>query len=111
MTKTLSPEAKGETKRRYYQAHRSEILEKRKPTTRLRLYGLRPGEFSDLLVRQSDACAVCRTPFAGIAPNVDHDHETGRVRGLLCHRCNLMLGHSRDSATILRVAAEYLDKS
>ena len=41
---------------------------------------------------------------------IDHDHETGFVRGILCSLCNTLLGHAKDDPEILRKAAEYLDR-
>lgn len=41
---------------------------------------------------------------------VDHDHETGKVRGLLCNSCNVMLGHSKDDVAILQKGIEYLNR-
>lgn len=45
----------------------------------------------------------------GRAFHIDHDHDTGVVRGLLCNLCNLLLGHARDQQDVLRAAIEYLD--
>lgn len=69
---------------------------------RARRYGL---TISDLrLVDTEDACAVCGGP----AEVVDHDHVTGRVRGVLCNRCNRGIGLLGDSAPALMLAALYL---
>ena len=63
-----------------------------------------------MLTEQDGACAICTLPFEAKpkAINVDHCHATGRVRGLLCSRCNLGIGMFRDSAQMLRRAAEYV---
>lgn len=53
-------------------------------------YRLRPGQYQELLDAQRNACAICREPFVK-TPHVDHSHETGAVRGILCHRCNTWL--------------------
>ena len=56
-------------------------------------------------------CAICgTTTWNGRhqRPHIDHDHETGRIRGLLCHSCNLLLGNARDDPSILRAAIRYL---
>ena len=42
-------------------------------------------------------------------PHVDHNHNTGVVRGLLCFHCNLILGHAKDESARLRAAADYID--
>lgn len=77
----------------------------------LRKYGLTPEKYDTMLAAQSGSCAICRRPdnepFSMFA--VDHDHGTGRVRGLLCTNCNVLIGHARDEPEILRSAAEYLN--
>lgn len=75
-------------------------------------YGLLPEDIERMRHEQGDCCAICRTALAGwghkTGPHVDHDHETGKVRGLLCAACNLGLGKFRDSAAVLERAAAYL---
>lgn len=65
-----------------------------------------------MLAEQSGLCAVCYGPAVGKSDklSVDHDHATGRVRGLLCHHCNAALGHLMDDPNLLRKAAIYLEK-
>jgi hypothetical protein len=59
---------------------------------------------------QGGVCWICGVGPKKIPLNVDHDHKTGRVRGLLCWHCNnRLLGASRDRPEILRKAAQYLD--
>lgn len=71
-----------------------------------REHGLTIAEFSAMQVRQAGLCAICRLPMKRVC--VDHDHRTGKVRGLLCHNCNVALGHLRDSAGLLFAAIAYL---
>lgn len=79
-----------------------------------RKYGISLNEYVNMLVAQGQKCAICGSD----SPNregadsfdVDHDHETGKVRGLLCKDCNLMIGNARDSSDNLRKGANYLDK-
>jgi hypothetical protein len=72
-------------------------------------YGLSVEDYARMLERQGCACAICRTKDPGARSwHVDHDHATGVVRGLLCHRCNLMLGHAKDSPSVLEAGAGYL---
>lgn len=80
---------------------------------KLRLaYGITVADFDRMLAEQGGACAICRTtdPRGKGRFHVDHDHDTGRVRGLLCHHCNVMLGNAGDSAERLRMGADYLDR-
>ena len=80
---------------------------------RLHKYGVTQETYSKLLEAQQGRCAICGGSPSNTRNNclhVDHDHETGAIRGLLCNNCNLMLGHARDKAENLRLAADYLDK-
>ena len=74
------------------------------------LYGVTPERFAEILESQNGACALCLCPEPNGkgAWHVDHCHETGVVRGLLCNNCNLMLGYSRDNPNTHRRAVEYL---
>lgn len=64
-------------------------------------------QYQELLERQRNTCKICGEVFKK-TPHIDHDHITGRVRGLLCRGCNLMLGNARDSISILEEAISYL---
>lgn len=67
---------------------------KRSERQRFQLYGITPDEVSALRTAQDNRCAICGTddPKGRGDFHVDHCHETGRVRGLLCHKCNFRLG-------------------
>ena len=59
---------------------------------------------------QEGKCMICRENLEdGIYTHVDHNHETGEVRGILCSSCNLMIGLSKDNPDILREAASYIE--
>lgn len=76
---------------------------------RLSFYGLTMNEYNQLFESQERRCAICRTDdFGGKSPSVDHDHKTKKVRGLLCVRCNFLLGFSKDNPVILEKAIRYL---
>lgn len=78
---------------------------------RLRLaYGMTVEAWTVLFESQGKACALCRTgePGGRRGWHTDHDHGTGLVRGILCHRCNTGLGLLGDSLTALTAAVEYL---
>lgn len=83
--------------------------------SRRHLYGLTSNHFQALLLKQKNSCVICGFVFSSDAgrskaASVDHDHATGRIRGLLCAACNHGLGKFKDSSTILRAAADYLEK-
>jgi hypothetical protein len=72
-------------------------------------YGLQKGEYARLYEFQLGHCAICRRATgASRKLSVDHDHDTGAVRGLLCRPCNTMLGHARDRREFFERAAVYL---
>jgi hypothetical protein len=77
-------------------------------------YGLTEEQYLELYKSARGACQVCGTVPTGRGPyrslNVDHDHVTGRVRGLLCAACNKALGYARDNSDTLRKLADYLEK-
>lgn len=75
-----------------------------------RVYGLSPAKYYRMFDAQGGRCAICRTKF-GENPrdtHVDHDHETGKVRGLLCPDCNRGLGLFRDDPVAIARALDYL---
>jgi len=75
-----------------------------------RTYGISLTVYSVMLATQDGRCAICaRPPKPGKNLNVDHDHKTGRVRGLLCFHCNhMLLGRGRENADRHEAAAAYL---
>ena len=73
-------------------------------------YRLTPEDFDQMMADQGGSCAICGAPPAkGKRLHVDHDHETGQIRALLCFHCNCGLGHYQDRPDLLRKAADYLD--
>lgn len=84
-----------------------------------RTYGADQKTFADLLADQNNLCAICKTPHlhaptkkwgrASLA--VDHDHTTGKIRGLLCFQCNTGLGRLGDTLERAEAAVSYLRKA
>ncbi len=76
-----------------------------------RNYGITREERDALFAAQGFKCAVCRTDDPGAKRdwNVDHCHSTGRVRGVLCHNCNVALGLLHDNKQTLANAILYLN--
>ena len=89
-----------------------------------RNYGITLTQYSEMYNAQGGVCAICGKPETARIPgrktktcdsgvrdlSVDHCHQTGAIRGLLCNACNHILGEAKDDPTILRKAADYLDK-
>ncbi len=83
-----------------------------------RKYGLEVKDYEDMLNKQNSKCLICEKPESrkdrsgNVAPLVvDHNHITGKIRGLLCHRCNVAIGHFDDSIHLLSRASHYLKGS
>ena len=93
------------------QAHwRKRNPQKRRESHLAYFYGLSPDGYRQLLSDQGGKCAICQTNVPGHKGNfvVDHNHKTGKVRGLLCAKCNAGLGHFRDKPTVIEAALSYL---
>jgi hypothetical protein len=74
----------------------------------LKQHGMTRGDYEELLAKQDGVCAICLSlPKTRLC--IDHDHRTGRVRGLLCKRCNSVLGYVDDGPTLLRRMVRYLE--
>jgi hypothetical protein len=75
-------------------------------------FGLAPEDKKRMLESQDDKCAICLTEISlSKTTHIDHDHETGQIRGILCNRCNMGLGLFKDSSLLLSNAIAYLDRS
>lgn len=74
-------------------------------------YGISLEQFNELLEIQDNGCAICKKPLDSLRRkmNIDHDHETNQVRGLLCTGCNTGLGHLGDNIEGLKRAILYLE--
>ena len=87
-------------------------------TTLVNNYGLTLKAYNNMLEAQDYKCAICNEPETGthnrgkqtvqLSLAVDHDHETGAVRALLCHKCNKSLGLFNDDINMLKSALDYL---
>jgi hypothetical protein len=95
--------------------HREKVKEEKRVYFRSEKYGISRDDFGRMLASQNGVCAICgksreerghKRDF-----HVDHDHKTNRVRGILCHQCNLMLGNCNDDVDILRRAIQYIERS
>jgi hypothetical protein len=98
-----------------YKSANVELVRESQRRTALKLkYGITPEQYDEMLLNQDGKCAICATDNPGGANNtfhIDHDHETGRVRGLLCHKCNRSIGFLGDNAVGVARALAYLQRS
>ena len=107
--------------RAYYAVHKEQIKERQRRRSwakklsdfwrRLaRFYGISREQYEGLLAKQGGVCGICRKP-----PQeplcVDHSHATGRVRGLLCRKCNTGLGSYDDDASVMAAGIAYLRRA
>lgn len=74
----------------------------------VRTYGLAPGEYAELLAAQNGRCAICMKVPRRRRLAVDHDHQTGRPRALLCYMCNKAIGQFEFDPMVAYNAASYL---
>jgi hypothetical protein len=91
---------------KYFVSYRSTWLRRK--------YGLTLQEFDNLLLFQNNQCAICLKHLeynSDRSVHVDHCHTTNKVRGVLCNKCNMMLGYCKDNITILQSAIKYLEAS
>ena len=120
--KILSP--KRERQRRYERTHRAREGARKRQWRRdlpSPIHGKTRAEIYAILQAQGCACAICGTTRHGGAVTLahgltgqgwhgDHDHKTGRFRGVLCRQCNLGLGHFRDNIKTMYAAIHYLER-
>ncbi len=113
-----SPAVRASRRRRYYEhkAHAEDGRTEASFFQKFRRHGLTLDQYHALVERQDFCCAICGNeppPQNGRRGNVDnfvidHDHQTGRVRALLCWPCNAALGNLRDEPEVARKITEYL---
>ena len=89
-------------KKTYYTENRQAIRDK----VRAKMYGVSPDAIRALLIEQDSRCAICGAKLAKW--HLDHDHATGKVRGLLCSNCNSGIGMLGDDPGRVAAASQYL---
>lgn len=95
------PDALKERQKRYYHQNKEKITDQ----TRKYLYGCTKEQYNELLMWQDGKCAICRSKMT---LSIDHDHKTGKIRGLLCRNCNSGLGFFGESIETLQNAINYV---
>lgn len=123
--KKANPEKLRAQSRRYYEKHRDQVrarskarrvahpanaaLAQKKKDLR-RLYGISFDEYERMLVSQEYRCAICRAHQDDCTLCVDHHHDSGAVRGLLCSSCNSAIGLLHESVAACASAMDYLNR-
>lgn len=101
-------------RRDHYARNRSEILAKTRAYNIKKNYGLTQAQIDEMFKSQGGLCKICKgLPDVGRWKklHIDHDHRTGKVRGLICMKCNHGLGSFADSIESLKSAIKYLEES
>ena len=93
-----------------YRNRRPEVFLAKELKRRLRKYGISKEKLEEMRSVRT-GCYICGGADKNKDLSIDHDHLTGRVRGLLCSRCNLCVGKAEDNPELLRKMADYLEVS
>jgi len=88
---------------------RADIKQRRREHHLTNAYGITLEDYDALLATQGGVCVICHNG-TDEPLHVDHDHTTGKVRGLLCSNCNTGIGLLKDDPVRLRAAADYLEE-
>lgn len=118
--KTTHKEVMSAQRRRYYLKHKERIDAQHQVYSanggNYRRYGITLADYNEMLAVQKGLCLICTEPETAKFKDgrikrlsVDHDHKTGKVRGLLCNPCNRGIGYLRDSLPIIKGALNYLE--
>jgi hypothetical protein len=99
-------EKTAEYSKKYYQAHKRESM----ACDIAKNYGISIDQYEAMLLEQNGVCAICHKAPDKRRLNIDHDHKTGLVRGLLCIKCNRAIGLLKDDTDLLQSAINYLKK-
>ena len=105
---TESPDSAKKRAAEYRANNKEEVKDKKL----FRLYGIGLADYRQMLERQDGKCAICGSTTTRNVQHkslaIDHNHETNKIRGLLCHHCNAGIGHLGDSIELLQKAIDYL---
>jgi len=106
---------RGKIKKRdntWYINNKKIVLEKQYEYNLKRYYGINIEQYNDLFSKQEGKCSICNKHQTTLKNKlvVDHDHATGEIRGLLCKKCNVMIGFAEENIEILENTINYLKK-
>ena len=106
--KVCSNEAKKNSRKNNPKIHR----ENQKRQRLKREYNLTPEQYDDIFIEQGSECLICGVFYKNTKKGlfIDHNHDTGEIRGLLCYKCNMGIGYFNDDPKLLIKASNYLLK-
>ena len=108
------PERRKQYHKEYRESHPKQSPEYKRNAKLKNRYGITSVEWDDLFESQNWSCAICVLPWKPddirAQWHTDHDHKTGKVRGILCSTCNRGLGQFQDSPALMRLAALYVER-
>ena len=89
--------------------HPERVKEIQRKARLKREYNSTPNEYKMLFENQGGCCAICGSRPEKKILSVDHNHDTGKVRGLLCNPCNMAIGNAKENPLILYNMIKYLE--
>lgn len=101
-------------RKEHYKLNRQKYADTERANRLLRNYGISTAQYESMKEKQKNVCAICfkkETTGKIKRLRVDHCHSTGKVRGLLCNKCNIGIGFLQDSLVLLKSAMKYLKGS
>ena len=97
--------------KKYIKENREKVLLQKRKNSLKKLYGLSWETYQTILKAQKGVCAICnKKNYSNRRLAVDHDHKTGKIRALLCDKCNLGMGSFNDDKKLLMKVIKYLRK-
>jgi hypothetical protein len=97
----------------YYREHKDKIIIRTMRNHRKRIYNISPEDLNLLIKNQGNKCGICKKEFIGkkpYVPYIDHSHKTGKIRGLLCGKCNFAIGMLKESESIMKNAIKWIEE-
>lgn len=103
-----NPEKSRAASKRWAEANADRVRDRRLQ----RKFGITLAQYNQMLADQKNTCAICKGPPSGKgAFHVDHDHISGKVRGLLCLSCNTAIGLLRERTDLAYSLVAYLERT
>ena len=108
--KNTSGLSKEEYRKQWREKNIEHCTKRDKNNRLLRMYGITLEQYNTMLLSQNNKCAICIQPFKQDDINIDHNHITGAIRQLLCHKCNAAIGLMDESIEHLQNAINYIKR-